>query len=159
EDGAADVLLPAAEVLLAAHVLGGGPAEHLHPGGGGGRLAHGAPGAAAPALLERRLAHGAHPAQVLAALRLDDHRVQQAERLGIGEVEQALAVPLEPHLDRLRHHASAKAPIAAYFSARRRTSRSGRTLRRSATWRMRASRSASPVASGSAWAPPGGSGT
>ena len=43
--------------------------------------------------------------------------------------------------------------MAAYFSARRRTSFSGRSFRSSVTCRIRASRSASPVASGSMCAP------
>ena len=67
----------------------------------------------------------------------------------VGPQEVILPVALETDFYRRGHQASVKTPIPAYFSARRRTSFSGRNFRSSPTWRMSASRSASPAASGS----------
>src|SRR5439155_14087674 len=122
-------------------------------------LAHGAAAAPAGAFLGGRFPHRRHPAEVEAALHRHDHRIAEPERLLIvGPEEIVFPIALEADFDGGGHHASVKTPIPAYFSARRRISFSGRTLRSSPRWRSSASRSASPAASGSWWATPRGLG-
>src|SRR5690606_40539248 len=107
------------------------------------------------------LAHRRHAAEVAAALGFDDDGFGYAEWVVRGVPgEIALAGSLEADLDGLGggDHASVYAPISAYFSARRRTSFSGRIFLSSPRCRMSDSRTASPVWSGSWCAPPAGSG-
>src|SRR5882724_9796725 len=137
--------------------LSGSSGEGAAVSPGAGPTAAGAGGAA---LLGRDVADGGDLGEVLAPLDLDDDRLLDAKRRRVvrpGEVP--LAGALETDLDCLWHQASLNTPIAAYFSARRLTSFSGRIFRSSVTWRISASRSRSPAASGSTWAPPTGSGT
>ncbi len=85
-----------------------------------GRLAADrAPGAARGALLGGGLAGRRDPAEVLPALRLDDHRVAHSRSgsASSGQSEVGLPVALEADFDGLGHQASVNAPIAAYFSA------------------------------------------
>src|SRR5512143_2952583 len=144
------------QLLGLLHVGGGGAAQHvaLHRRGDIGKRAA---AAAARTLLEGHLAEGRHAAQVLAPLDLDDDGVVESQGLGRIPVEVLLPVALEPHLDD-RAHFSLRAPIERYFSSRRFRSLSILTRRSSRTWRRSDSPSACAVASGSAWAPPGGSG-
>jgi hypothetical protein len=111
-------------------VLGCDP-NHLAPGA----RRRGRPTAAAApagAFLVGRVADHAHPAEVEAALDLHDHRLMEVEALGLGiPVVIVFAVALEPHFDHGRHQASAKTPMAAYFSPRRRISFEVKDKRRS----------------------------
>src|SRR3954463_12050925 len=115
--------------------------------------------AVAPAaLFQGRFAHGGDPAQVATPLDLHNDWLLQVEGIGIIlPHEVGLSGALEADFDGLTHQSSVNAPMAAYFSALRRTSFSGRSLRSSVRCRMRASRNASPAASGSTCAPPTGS--
>ena len=107
----------------------GGPKDGPGHGRGG---PGGTSGAGHGALGFGQGAEGAHPPQVESPLGLDDHGIIHAEGIGLaGPVKVLLAVSLEPDLDGRGHHPSAKEPIAAYFSARRRTRRSGRRRRSS----------------------------
>ncbi len=147
DDLAADVLLGAAQLLVGGDLLAGGATQD-RGAIAGRRLARGAAAAAGTAFLEGRFADRADPAEVLAAVGVHDHRVAHPQQVLVPRpVEQPLPVPLEPDLHGLRHQASVYAPIAPYFSARRRTSFSGRIFRSSPTCRSSASRTASPVAS------------
>src|SRR6266566_2143273 len=95
-----------------------------------------------------------------------DRFLLAAQRLGALHVvrlvgrpaEILLAVPFEPDFDD-RIHFSLRAPIDRYFSSRRLSSLSILILRSWRRWRRRDSPSACAAASGSACAPPGGSGT
>ena len=146
-DRAAGIPLGAPELVGGPHVVRGGAPDHrvrrrFH-------LAYRAALAAA-ALPGRGVAGCGNPAEVEPALHRHDHGFPQPEWLRlVGPQEVILPVALETDFYRRGHQASVKTPIPAYFSARRRTSFSGRNFRSSPTWRMSASRSASPAASGS----------
>src|SRR3954462_9778757 len=147
------------KLLMGFAVFHGSSTHHglERPGVRAGFGAYGAAGAPA-ALLEGGLAHGTDPAEVATPLDLDNDRLLYVEGIGIIlPHEVGLSGALEPDLDRLTHQSSVNAPIAAYFSALRRTSFSGRILRSSVRCRMSASRKASPAPSGSTCAPPTGS--
>src|SRR3954453_2958073 len=122
----ADVLLRQANVLVQLQVFFVGPPEHrLERGRLFDRLANGAAGAAA-ALLAGDVSYCGYSPQVPAALDLDDDALLDAERIVLVRPHVVrFAGTLEPNLDGLSHQASVNAPMAANFSARRRTSLSG----------------------------------
>src|SRR3954468_20231604 len=120
-------------------------------------LSDGAAGAAA-ALLAGHVSDRRYSSQVPAALDFDHDALLDLERIVLVRPDVVpFAGTLEPDFNGLSHYASVNAPIAANFSARRRTSLSGLSFRSSVRCRIRASRRASPAASGSTCPPPTGS--
>ncbi len=149
DDLTADFLFDAPEFVGGLDVLLVGAADH-GAGGRGGCRVDGASIASVAALLEGGVPDGVHPAEVASPFDFDDDPFFQSQGVVVVFPEKEIAASaLEADFDGLRHQLSVKAPMSAYLLARRRISFSGRARWRSETWRMRASRTASAVASGS----------